>query len=103
MSKKGPGLFTFITGLAAGAAAVFLAKKSNRELAAKEIKAATVTAKKIKAEIKKNPKAFEQKMVKQGKKLASQALKTAKKSVSAKGRSASGGKKIAKKITKRSK
>ena len=81
MSKKSPGLFTFVTGLVAGAAAVFFAKESNRELAAKEVKAATRAARKIKAEIKKNPKAFEKKMVKQGKKLANQALKTAKKSV----------------------
>jgi CHASE3 domain sensor protein len=31
MSKKSSGLFTFITGLAMGAAAVFLSKKQNRE------------------------------------------------------------------------
>lgn len=81
MSKQGPGLLSFLTGLAAGAAAVFFAKESNREKAVKEVKAATRTAKKIKAEIQDNPKAFEKKMVKQGTKLAKQALKTAKKSV----------------------
>jgi hypothetical protein len=77
MSHKSTGLFAFITGLAAGAAAVFFAKESNREFAVKEAKVAARTAQKIKAEIKKNPQAFEKKIVRQGKKLARQVLKTA--------------------------
>ena len=81
MSKKSGGLFTLLTGMAAGAAAMFLSKPENRQLAEKKVKSVTAQAKKIHAEYQKNPEAFEKKMINQGKKMATQALKSAKKSI----------------------
>lgn len=74
MSKKGSGFFTLITGIAAGAAAVFLSKEENRQLAKKELTKAVKTAKSVESELKKNPTAFKKKVVKK-------AVKAVKKSV----------------------
>jgi len=52
------GALAFVTGLAAGAAALFLSKKENRELVKREAVKAGRKAKKVAGEIKKNPKKF---------------------------------------------
>ena len=46
MSKKGKGLLALITGIAAGAAAVFLSKEENRAKTVKAVKEAKTSAKK---------------------------------------------------------
>ncbi len=92
MAKK-TGIGTLLTGLALGAAALFLSKKENR-VKAKKVVAATVTkAKKLKADYKKAPakttakvKAAVKTAVKKqvnttGKKIAKKAVAVAKKKV----------------------
>ena len=85
MSKKGSGLFGFLLGAAAGAAALFLSKKENREVVKREATKVGKKAKQAAKEFKKNPKKFikketavVKKAVAQGKKAASKAVKTAK-------------------------
>ncbi|MBT7183729.1 MAG: hypothetical protein HN912_02610 [Candidatus Pacebacteria bacterium] len=46
MSKKGKGLFALLTGVAAGAAAMFLSKEENRTKTVKAAKKAKTSAKK---------------------------------------------------------
>lgn len=71
MSKKSsPGLFAFITGLAAGAAAIFLSKKENRQMAKKEFVKAEKKVQSVAKEVKKDPKKFAKKVQSQGNKLA---------------------------------
>lgn len=45
MGKRGKGLFTLITGIAAGAAAMFLSKEENRVKTIKAAKKAKTSAK----------------------------------------------------------
>ena len=80
MAKKG-GLLTLVTGLALGAAALFLSKEENREKTKKVAKVAVAKAKKIKAEYQKNPAKVKQQIKKQGKKIATKVVATAKKKV----------------------
>ncbi len=46
MSKQGKGLFALVAGVAAGAAAMFLSKKENRDKTVQAAKKAQTTAKK---------------------------------------------------------
>lgn len=46
MSKKGKGLFALMTGIAAGAAAVFLSEEKNRAKTVKAVEKAKVSARK---------------------------------------------------------
>lgn len=68
-------LFALLTGLVAGAAAVFFSKKENREKARETIKKAEKEIGKAAAEVQKNPKA--KKLIKkvrtEGKKIAQKA------------------------------
>lgn len=80
MAKKS-GLLTILTGVALGAAALFLSKKENREKTKKVAKAAVAKAKQIKAEYKKNPAKVKQQLKKEGKKIAAKVVATAKKKV----------------------
>ena len=59
MPKKNVGgLLAFATGVAAGAAALFLSKKENRTMVKREAVKVGKKAKKIEKEIAKNPKKF---------------------------------------------
>jgi DUF438 domain-containing protein len=80
MAKKG-GLLTLITGLALGAAALFLSKEENREKTKKVAKVAVAKAQKLKTEYQKNPKKVKQEIKKQGKKIATKVVAVAKKKV----------------------
>lgn len=80
MAKKS-GLLTILTGVALGAAAMFLSKKENREKTKKIARSAVVKAKQIKAEYKKNPAKVKQQLKKQSKKIAAKVVATAKKKV----------------------
>lgn len=79
MSKKSNvgGVLAFVTGLAAGAAALFLSKKENREMVKREATKAGKKAKKVAAEIKKNPKKFAKKTSVAAKKAVTKVVKTA--------------------------
>ena len=80
MSKKASnvgGVLAFVTGLAAGAAALFLSKKENREMVKREATKAGKKAKKVAAEIKKNPKKFVKNAETKVKKAVVKAVKTA--------------------------
>lgn len=46
MSKKSGGLFAFLTGMAVGAAALFLSDEGNRKKTKKAVEETTATAKK---------------------------------------------------------
>lgn len=84
MAKK-TGLGTLLTGIALGAAALFLSKKENRVKAKKVVKTTIAKAKKLEAEYKKNPNkvkaAVKKQVATQGKKLAKNAVAVAKKKV----------------------
>lgn len=67
MSKKSGGLFTLLVGAAAGAVAVFLSDKKNRQQAKATVGKATKTAKKLEAEFKANPDATVAKLKTQAK------------------------------------
>lgn len=56
MGKK-VGLFSFVAGLAAGAAALFLSDDKNREKAETELNKAAATVKQLKKDFDKNPEA----------------------------------------------
>ncbi len=56
MGKK-VGLFSFVAGIAAGAAALFLSDDKNREKAEAELSKATSTVKQLKKDFDKNPEA----------------------------------------------
>jgi len=77
--KSGLGAFALVAGLAAGAAAMFFSDKKNRESTKKVISTAGKELKKVKAEIKRNPKAFAKKVEKQGTALANKVVKEASK------------------------
>lgn len=79
MSKKSGGLGALLFGAAMGAAALFLSKKENRDKTKKVIATATVKAKKLKEEYKKNPAKVKKELKAEGKKLAVKALSAAKK------------------------
>lgn len=100
MSKKAGGLLTFLTGVAAGAAAVFLSKKENRVKTQKVVTKTSKQAKKLAQEAQENPQAFKKKVKTQGKKLAKKALsssKTSRKATKPGSRKASMSKRPAKK------
>ncbi len=69
--KKSSGLFTFLTGVALGAAALFLSKKENRTAAQKEVD-------QVKAEAQKVVKKAAKVATKVASKKATKVLKTAK-------------------------
>jgi hypothetical protein len=75
--RSSTGMFALLTGVAAGAAAVFFSKKENRQMAKKELVKAEKTAMKVSAEIKKDPKKFAKKVERQGKVLAKKAVREA--------------------------
>lgn len=77
MAKKSGNLLALITGVAAGAAAVFFAKQENRVKATKVAKKTTAQAKKLNEEYKADPKAFK-------KKVKAKATKVVKKAVAKK-------------------
>lgn len=78
MGKKF-GLVTFVAGLAAGAAALFLSDEDNRKLASKELSKAADKAKKLKEEYDEDPEGtmldLAQKAEKQAKKVVKQVKK----------------------------
>lgn len=78
MAKKNlGGVLAFATGLAAGAAALFLSKKENREMVKRGAVKAGKKAKKVAAEIKKNPKKFAKATVAKAKTSVTKAVKKA--------------------------
>ncbi len=80
MAKKASnvgGVLAFVTGLAAGAAALFLSKKENREMVKREAVKVGKKAKKVAAEVKKNPKKFVKKTEAKVQKAVTKAVKTA--------------------------
>lgn len=79
MGKQSGGMFAFITGAVMGAAAVFLAKKENREMAKKKLTQAQKTAEKLKKEIKDNPEKVKQDAVRAGKQIAQKVSKSIRK------------------------
>jgi hypothetical protein len=58
MSKKSGGILALALGVVAGAAAMFLSKKENREMVKREAVKAGKKAKVMGKEFKKNPKKF---------------------------------------------
>lgn len=98
MAKKSGGLLTLVTGLVAGAAAVFFADKKNRQETAKALDKAKTTALKAKEDYEKNPTAFKKKVKTQGKKLAQKVVKTAQTKVA---KATKTTKKVAKKTAKK--
>ncbi len=64
MSKKKKGLFAFLTGLAMGAAAVFLSNKENREKTKEVVEDTAKKAKKLKQEVEEDPEKVKQKVKK---------------------------------------
>ncbi len=82
MSKRnGSGLAALIAGVAAGAAAVFLSKKENREKTKKVLRTAEKKIVKVSKEVKKDPKKFAKKVERKGKVLAKKAVKEAAKDI----------------------
>ncbi|HQM15679.1 MAG TPA: hypothetical protein PLM16_00520 [Candidatus Woesebacteria bacterium] len=61
MSKKNPGVFSFLTGLAMGAAAVFFSKEENRKNTQKAVDKTIKQATALKKEIEENPELVKQK------------------------------------------
>ncbi len=80
MGKKSL-LGTLMTGIALGAAALFLSKEENRTKATKVVKKTVAQAKKLEAEYKKNPAKVKKQVATQSKKIAKQAVAVAKKKV----------------------
>jgi hypothetical protein len=80
MAKKQSsiGLLALVTGLAAGAAAVFLSKKENRNQTKKVVNSAAKRAKKISQDFEKNPEKTMDELKKEGRKLADKAIKAVK-------------------------
>src|SRR5260221_28846 len=78
MSKKnGSGFAALVAGVAAGAAAVFLSKKENREKTKKVLVKAEKKIVRVSREVKKDPKRFAKKVEKSGKVLAKKVVKEA--------------------------
>ena len=75
--QQGAGLMTLVAGLAAGAAAVFLAKKENREKTKKVLQTAEKKVTSVSREAKKDPQKFAHKVERKGKVLAKKVLKEA--------------------------
>lgn len=80
MSKKGPGLLSFVVGVAAGAAALFLSKPENRVKAKKVARTVATKAKRVSSEYKKNPEAFKKKVAAKAQVAAKRAVKVVKNS-----------------------
>lgn len=80
MAKKA-GLGTLLTGIALGAAALFLSKKENREKTKRVAKKVVAKAQKLKSAYKQNPTKVKQQLKAKGKKLAKKAVVVAKKKV----------------------
>lgn len=85
--SKGKGIFGFIAGLTAGAAAVFFSDEKNRAMAKKELTKVEKKAKVLKANYDKDPQKFKKELKdkakstiqKAGKSIKSQAKKLAQK------------------------
>jgi gas vesicle protein len=73
MAKKS-GLFALLAGVAAGAAAVFLSEKENRQMAEREIKKVKTSARNLAQDLDKNPQKVARKVVRRGKKVAAVAV-----------------------------
>lgn len=78
-SKKGPGMLTFLTGMAAGAAAVFFSKKENRDKTKEAVDQAVEKAKEVGDDVVKQSKTVEQKAKKEANKIAAKVEKIKKK------------------------
>jgi hypothetical protein len=78
-SNSGSGLFALVAGVAAGAAAVFLSKKENRDMVKKEVRKDVKKVKAVAAEAKKDPKKFAKKVETKSKKIAGKVASNAKK------------------------
>lgn len=74
---KQKGLLTLLTGVAMGAAAMFLSKEENRQKTKKVILDATSSAKKVKSKYDQDPEKFKKEALLKGKKLAEKAFKKA--------------------------
>lgn len=72
MAKKSAGFFTLLLGVAAGAAAVLLSSKDNRQKATREIQ----KAKKMATDLEKHPEKVAKKVVSRSKKVAAVAVGT---------------------------
>ncbi|MEX0895999.1 MAG: hypothetical protein WDZ94_03600 [Patescibacteria group bacterium] len=79
MVKQGNAMMTFITGLAMGAAAVFLSKKENRDIAKKKLEDTKKAAQKLKTDLEKNPEKVKKDAITKGKQIASSVTNKAKK------------------------
>ena len=75
MAKKSGNFFALLTGMAAGAAAVFFSDKKNRQMAKKTAQKAV----KLKEEYDKDPAGFKKKAKAEGKKLAKEVRTSAQK------------------------
>ncbi len=83
MAKKSTGILAALALVAAGAAAVFFAKKENRDLVEKETKKAVKTAKKVKSQVEHELKTNRdvQEIKRSGKRLSQKVLASAEKTV----------------------
>ena len=73
MSKKNKsGLAAFVVGLAAGAAAVFLSKKENRDKVQQGVDKTIKQAKQLKEEVEEDPQKVKAKAEKKAKEIAGQ-------------------------------
>ncbi|MBP7768866.1 hypothetical protein KA082_03470 [Candidatus Woesebacteria bacterium] len=80
MPKRG-GLASILTGIALGAAALFLSKKENREKTKQVAKKIVSKAKKLEADYKKNPSKVTQQLKGKAKVIAKKTVAVAKKEV----------------------
>ncbi len=79
MSKKNnKGLFTFLMGAAAGATALFLSKKENRDKAKETVDQVSDKAQTLKKELEENPEAVVAEVKSSVKQKAQQAVKAVK-------------------------
>ncbi|MGD9129196.1 MAG: hypothetical protein PVJ09_01800 [Candidatus Woesebacteria bacterium] len=105
MSKnKSKGLFTLITGMAMGAAAIFFSKKDNRVKAKKTVDKGMKAANKLRQELEENPDFVKKKIKKEakeiGKKISKEIKSQTNKKKSKETKSQNKGKKLSSKKTK---
>lgn len=75
--NSGVSVFTLLAGVAAGAAALFFSKKENRDKTVEVVKNAEKKITEVSKEIKKDPKAFANKVVEEVSKKAKSVKKSA--------------------------
>lgn len=83
MGKKF-GMLSFVAGLAAGAAALFLSDEKNRDFAEEELGKAATKAKQLKKDFDKDPEGTVKAVAKEVEKTTKKVVRTAKKRVAAK-------------------